>query len=85
MSNSTLGGFTTLTASRTISRTAATSSMNTPALLIRAMSLTPKALIAVVKAMRMMPHSTALTAKSVGPVPSPTSWKPDQSCGSVTW
>jgi hypothetical protein len=53
--------------------------------LIRDISLTPNAFTAVVKAIRMMPQSTALTAKSFSPVPSPTSWNPDQICGSVTW
>ena len=51
-----------LTASRTISSTAATSSMNTPALLMRAISFTPKALMTVVKMISTVPRSTALTA-----------------------
>jgi hypothetical protein len=61
------------------------SSMKTPLLLIRAMSFTPIAFTVVVNAMRITPQITALAAKSVAPVPSPTSWNPDQICGSVTW
>ena len=85
MSTMTLGGFTMFTASSTISNTAAISSMNTPALLIRVISLTPNALTTVVNTMRIAPQITALTAKSVSPVPSPTSWKPLQICGRVIW
>ena len=84
MSKKTDGGFTALNASTMTSSTAAISSMNTPALLICDMSLTPKAFTAVVKAMKIAPQMTALIAKSFSPVPSPTSWKPDHSCGSVT-
>ena len=73
------------TASSTISSTAAISSMNTPALLIRDISFTPIALITVVNRIRIAPQITAETAKSVSPVPSPTSWKPSQICGSVIW
>ena len=51
-----------LAASSTINSTAAISSMNTPALLIRAISFTPKALMTVVKTINTAPRSTALTA-----------------------
>ena len=58
-------------ASRMISSTAAISSMNTPVLLMRAISFTPSALITVVKTIRIVPRITALMAKSYLPVPSP--------------
>ena len=74
-----------LTASRTISSTAAISSMKTPALLMRAISFTPRALITVVKTISTVPRITALTAKSYLPVPSPKNWNADQICGSVNW
>lgn len=44
--------------------TAATSSMKTPMLLIRAISFTPKALTRVVKRISPLPSTTALTATS---------------------
>ncbi len=58
-------------ASRTISSTAATSSMKTPVLLIRAISFTPSALMTVVKTISTVPRITALMAKSYLPSPSP--------------
>ena len=60
-----------LAASRMISSTAAISSMNTPALLMRDISLTPSALISVVKMISAVPRITALMAKSYSPLPSP--------------
>ena len=60
-----------LIASARISRTAANSSMNTPELLICAISLTPSALMIVVKTISTVPRITALTAKSYLPLPSP--------------
>ena len=72
-------------ASRMISRTAAISSMNTPVLLIRDISFTPRALITVVKMIRAEPRTTALAAKSVSPVPSPTNWNALSICGRVIW
>ncbi len=60
-----------LAASRMISRIAAISSMNTPVLLMRDISFTPRALITVVKMIRTEPRMTALAAKSFSPVPSP--------------
>ena len=60
-----------LIASATISSTAAISSMNTPELLICAISLTPIALMIVVKMISTVPRITALMAKSYLPVPSP--------------
>ena len=45
-------------------RQAAISSMNTPALLIIAISRTPSALITVVKTISTVPRTTALVAKS---------------------
>jgi hypothetical protein len=60
-----------LAASRTISSTAAISSMNTPVLLIRAISLTPRAFTTVVKRISTEPRITALAAKSYLPLPSP--------------
>ena len=51
-----------LTASATIRRTAAISSIATPALLIWAISLTPIALIIVVKMISAVPRITALAA-----------------------
>ena len=73
-----------LTARRITSSTAAVSSMTTPTLLMRAIKATPKALTTVVKATRIAPQITALAPK-LAPVPSPTSWKPLQICGSVSW
>ena len=58
-------------ASSTISSTAAISSMNTPALLMRDISFTPSALISVVKTISAVPRITALAAKSYLPLPSP--------------
>lgn len=72
-------------ARKTIRATAAISSMNTPAELIRAMSLTPKALTTVEKRMSTAPSSTALAAASFLPVPSPTNWNQSSICGSVIW
>lgn len=51
--------------------TAAISSMNTPALLIIAINLTPRALTIVVNAIRMVPSNTALPANDAGVLPSP--------------
>ena len=45
--------------------------MKTPVLLMRDISLTPSALITVVKTMSTVPRMTALMAKSLSPVPSP--------------
>ena len=45
--------------------------MATPVLLIRAISLTPIALMIVVKMISTVPRITALAAKSYLPVPSP--------------
>ena len=59
--------------------------MATPVLLICAISLTPMALITVVKMISTVPSRTALPAKSYLPSPSPQIWKPDQICGSVSW
>jgi hypothetical protein len=47
-----------------MSRTAATSSTNTPTLLIMVMSFTPKALIRVEMPIMMLARMTPLTAKS---------------------
>ena len=60
-----------LIANATISSTAAISSMNTPVELICAISLTPIALMIVVKMISTVPRITALVAKSFSPVPSP--------------
>ena len=60
-----------LAASRTISSTAAISSMNTPVLLMRDISFTPSALISVVKRISTVPRITAFAAKSYLPSPSP--------------
>lgn len=60
------------------------SSIATPAELIRAISLTPKAFTRVVKVMRMVPSTTAFSAADL-PVPSPMNWNQDEICGSVTW
>ena len=65
--------------------TAATSSMNTPVLLIRAISCTPIALTTVVNTIRIAPQTTRVDGGVGPPVPSPTSWKPDQICGSASW
>ena len=65
--------------------TAAMSSMNTPALLIIAISFTPSALISVVNAIRMVPRMTALVAKSYSPLPSPMIWNPLHSRGRLSW
>ena len=65
-------------------RTAAISSMKTPALLIIAISLTPSALITVVKTIMMVPSTTALAAKSYSPVPSPMIWNPLHSRGRLS-
>lgn len=53
--------------------------------LIRAISLTPKALTRVVKTISAEPSSTAFAAASVVPLPSPTNWKVEEICGSVSW
>ena len=71
VSKTTSGPRSMLTASATIRTTAAISSMNTPLLLMRDISLTPSALIKVVKTMSTVPRMTALMAKSLSPVPSP--------------
>ncbi|CAL9386086.1 hypothetical protein SUDANB108_01161 [Streptomyces sp. enrichment culture] len=63
----------------------AINSMNTPAVLIRAISLTPKAFTRVVNRMSTAARTTALVATSYVPVPSPTNWKNDEICGSVNW
>ena len=52
-----------------MSRTAATSSIATPVLLIRVISRTPNALMSVVKMMRTLPRITAFSAKSCVPGP----------------
>ncbi len=65
--------------------TAATSSTKTPVLLIRDINRTPKTLTRVVNRMSALPRTTALIAKSYSPLPSPTTWKPDHSWGSVIW
>jgi hypothetical protein len=78
VSNSTDGGLTMLNASSTMISTAATSSMNTPALLIWAINLTPIALITVVKTMSNPPRMTALAAAAPASAASPTNWNPDQ-------
>ena len=65
--------------------TAAINSMNTPALLIRAINLTPSALISVVKAISTVPRMTALVAKSYSPLPSPMIWKPLHIRGRLSW
>ena len=65
--------------------TAAISSMNTPALLIRAINFTPSALINVVNAIRTLPRTTALAAKSYSPLPSPMIWKPLHIRGRLSW
>ena len=57
------------------------SSMNTPALLILAISLTPSALTTVVNTIMIAPRITALSAKSEAVLPSPMIWKPLQSRG----
>lgn len=72
-------------ARKMIRPTAAISSMNTPAELIRAMSWTPKALTRVEKRIRTVPRRTALAAASFLPVPSPTNWNPLSIAGSVIW
>ena len=51
-----------LTANAMMSSTAAISSMNTPVLLIRDISLTPMALMIVVKTISAVPRMTALAA-----------------------
>jgi hypothetical protein len=66
-----------------MSSTAATSSTKTPMLLILVISFTPNALMRVEMVIIMVASTTPFIAKSYGPVPSPTNWKPDQSCGSV--
>ena len=76
VSKNTLGPRLMLKARITAISTAAISSMNTPALLIIAISRTPKALTAVVNTIRTVPSRIALPAKSYGPVPSPMTWKP---------
>ena len=58
--------------------------MNTPAVLIRDISLTPNALTSVVNTMSTVASSTALLAK-LDPVPSPMTWKTLEICGSVSW
>ena len=58
----------TLTARMMAISIAAISSMNTPALLIIAISFTPSALTTVVNTMRTLPRTTALTAKRAGAV-----------------
>lgn len=68
-----------------MSRTAAISSMKTPAELIRAMSLTPNAFTSVENRISTLPSSTALAAWSFLPVPSPTNWNQSSICGSVIW
>ena len=65
-------------------RHAAISSMKTPALLIMDISRTPSALMSVVITISAVPSTTALVAKSYGPDPSPTTWKPDQSRGRLS-
>ena len=62
MSKSTVGGLTMLMPSRITRITAAISSMNTPALLIRDISRTPMAFTVVVNATRTTPQITAETA-----------------------
>lgn len=62
----------------------AISSMKTPALLMVAISFTPKAFTRVVKRMSTVARTTALVATSYFPVPSPTNWKKEEICGSVS-
>lgn len=61
------------------------SSMNTPAELICAMSLVPKALMSVVNTMSTAARSTPLRAWAVVSCPpsSGMNWKPDHNVGSV--
>ena len=59
------------TASKTISATRPISSVRTPRLLIRATSLTPPELMAVLRAINRQPKRTALPALSSGLLPSP--------------
>lgn len=73
------------TANRTIRTTVAISSMNTPAVLIVAISLTPKAFTSVVNRISTAARTTALVATSYLPVPSPTNWNASDICGSVSW
>jgi hypothetical protein len=60
----TCGPRSTLIARMNAISTAAMSSMNTPELLIIAISRTPRALMIVVNTIRMVPSRTALAAKS---------------------
>ncbi len=73
------------TANRTISTTVAINSMNTPAVLIVAINLTPKAFTRVVNRINTAARMTALVATSYLPVPSPTNWNVSEICGSVSW
>lgn len=68
-----------------IRATAAISSMNTPAELIRAISLTPNAFTSVENRISTLPSSTAFAAWSFLPLPSPTNWNQSSICGSVIW
>lgn len=63
----------------------ATSSMKTPAVLIVAISLTPKAFTTVVNRINTVARITALVATSYFPVPSPTIWNTSEICGNVSW
>ncbi len=83
VSKKTSGPRTTCQPSARMSSTAAISSTNTPMLLMRVMSFTPKALMRVEMVIMIVARTTPFMAKSKGPVPSPTNWKPDQSCGRV--
>src|SRR3954453_2944075 len=71
------------TANRMINTTVAINSMKTPAVLIVAINLTPNALTRVVNRISTAARTTALVATSYLPVPSPTNWKKDGTCGSV--
>jgi hypothetical protein len=73
------------TANSTMSTTVAISSMKTPAVLILAISFTPRAFTRVVNRTSTEASSTALVATSYVPVPSPTNWKKDEICGRVSW
>src|ERR1043165_4342153 len=69
--------------SSTINATTPNSSLNTPALLTHASTLTPTALSAVVITLRPQPRATALTALSCGSAGSPTIWKTFEICGAA--
>ena len=68
-------------------RTAAISSMNTPALLISDINFTPRAFTTVVNTTRIEPSRTAFKAKSEadGSTLSPMNWNPLHSRGRFSW